>query len=153
MNKIQKTIALMALILMLINTSCHNKSDSHTRVSDSVSNVLKENQSDYDNLYAEFVTNDGRKYSLIKDGTVAELSGDASWWKKDGAIVVFTGEGTSHWTLLDGYLYEGYYEDGQCWQIEWVGGEEGSSEGGLDDVGYIPHPSRGEKLKSLKVYR
>lgn len=175
MNKKHNRLAGLTLIiflLMLINISCNKKSDSHIRNNDTTSEMVMETQSDSitgsndsaseerierqsesDGVYAEFVTKEGRKYTLKTDSTVAELSGDAAWWKKDGAIVVFTGEGTSHWTLLDGYLYEGYYEDGQCWQEEWVGGEEGGPEGGLEDVGYIPKPSRGEKLKSLKIYR
>ena len=69
--------------------------------------------------------------------------------KNDVYDLVFhlTGEGTSHISIIDGYVYEGRYKDGECWNEEWNPEEEC-----LEDVGYFPTHDRGEAIVSLKWY-
>lgn len=100
-------------------------------------------------IYAEVELRDGRTITLKNNFSIIEWEGDAFWEKgEDNTLVIFTGEGTSFISIIGDYAYEGQYHDGQCWVEEWVGGEEG----GLEDVGYIPTPSKGEKLRSIKFY-
>ena len=91
----------------------------------------------------------GREYILLKNGRLGPVGyqGDGSWEKVGGAVVIFTGEGTSHISIIDGYVYEGWYKDGECWNEEWNPEEEC-----LDAVGYFPTHDRGEAIVSLKWY-
>lgn len=91
----------------------------------------------------------GREYILLKNGRLGPVGyqGDGSWEKVGGAVVIFTGEGTSHISIIDGYVYEGRYKDGECWNEEWNPEEEC-----LEDVGYFPTHDRGEAIVSLKWY-
>ena len=114
-------------------------------------------------IYAKILLQDGRILHLKTDSSIQVLlpndefeawNLDAYWEEgEDESIVIFTGEGTSYLSILGDYIYEGYYHDGQCWIEEWVGGEEGSDEGGLEDVGYYPKPSNGKKLVSIRFYK
>ncbi len=100
-------------------------------------------------IRGEAICADGRTMTFKTDGTIPELSLDARWEIIDNVVVIFTGEGTAYWSIIDGYIYVGRYEDGQCWNEEWVG--DGDS-GGLDVVGYTPEPSKGEKLREFHWY-
>lgn len=112
------------------------------------------------NLAAEAIYENGRKIIFTSDHKVKFMdegeneedvcaSPEGSWWMDGGVLVCFTGESTYHFSIIDGYEYQGEYrsEDGMCYNEEWVGDQE---TGGLDDVGYYPTPSKGTKLKSFK---
>lgn len=155
MNKISRLSAFLIILGSILSVRFAIKANTE--------NTNKEGKT---NIYAEIEVQDGRRYTLRTDFTVIKYcpnldpsgrvvtSLDASWWEgEDGYLIICTGEGTSHLSIRDGYIYEGWYRDGQCWNVEWVGGEEGSDEGGLDDVGYYPEPSKGEKLTFIKFYR
>lgn len=114
------------------------------------------------NLAAEAIYEDGRrviftsdhKVKFIGEGENEEdvfVATEGCWWMDGDVLVCFTGEGTSHFSIIDGYEYRGEYlsEDGMCHNEEWVGDQE---TGGLDDVGYYPTPSKGTKLKSFKWF-
>ncbi len=91
---------------------------------------------------------------LNPDGKLEQWTLDAAWSEdEDDVLDIFTGEGTSHYSVIGDYIYYGAYSDGQCWVEEWVGGPEGGPEGGLEWVGYKPDSINGEKLKSLKFYK
>lgn len=105
-------------------------------------------------IYAQVTLNDDRVITLRTNSTVEVLDPEgykwgeeADWWEgEDGVIVIFTGEGTRHWSIIDDYIYDGYYRDGQCWNEELVNGD-------LEDVGYTPNHSNGERLKNIKFYK
>lgn len=97
--------------------------------------------------YAEIVLPWGVKITLKADHTIPELSPEASWEIKDDALLIFSGEGTTYWTIIGEYLYEGYYEDGLYWVQEWD-----TETKCFVDEGFPPMPSMGEKLKSIKIY-
>lgn len=114
------------------------------------------------NIAAEAIYENGRKIIFTSDHKVKFMdegeneedvcaSSEGRWWMDGGVLVCFTGEGTSHFSIIDGYEYQGEYrsEDGMCYNEEWVGDQE---TGGLDDVGYYPTPSKGTKLKSFKWF-
>ena len=128
--------------------------DDEITVNDDEDEEKADNNSDDQpkDVYAHIVLPDDRRITLKTDHTIPEFSLDADWKITDGAIVIFTGEGTSFLTIIDGILYEGRYEDGKCWIEEWVGGKEGE-EGSLEDVGYTPVPSKGKRLKGIKIYQ
>lgn len=121
------------------------------------------NNFETEDIYAKIQLQDGRILLLKTDSSIQVLlpndefedwNLDAYWEEgEDNSLIIFTGEGTSYLSILDDYIYEGYYHDGLCWNEEWVGGEEGSDEGGLEDVGYYPEPSKGEKFVSIKFYK
>lgn len=111
---------------------------------------LSSNFEDISDIYAKIILPDYRKLTLKTDQTIMEWSGESSWEEsQDGSIVIFTGEGTCYYSILGDYIYEGEYHDGQCWNEEWVGGEEG----GLEWVGYYPKHSNGKKLVSIIFYK
>lgn len=87
----------------------------------------------------------GKILHFKSDKTIAEIPG-VSWNKVKNALVYYTGEGTSYISIIDGYEYDGMYqEDGKCWREEWDPTNEC-----LDDVGYTPTKDKGKKLKSFK---
>lgn len=145
------------LFLVIVGLSIHYYQSSQNQQYDSsedISNLYNsDNPITSSDIYAEVELRDGRTITLNNDFSVKEWGGDAYWEKgENNTLVIFTGEGTSYISIIGGYVYEGYYHDGQCWVEEWVDGEEGSEEGGLEDVGYIPIPSKGEKLKNIKFF-
>lgn len=140
------TFALFALSSCGSNAKTTDSDDDSDRQSAKI-----ENADLPDGVYAEYILGDGRTYSLKENGAVlcdGEILTGANWSFEDKAIVIYTGEGTSFFTILDGYLYGGYYKNGQCWVEEWVGDGE---DGGLEDVGYIPTPDKGEKIKKIRI--
>lgn len=98
-------------------------------------------------IYAELVLPWDKSITLKSDHSIPELPEDANWEIKDEAIVIYSGEGTTYWTIIDGYLYEGFYEDGYYWVQEW----DTETESFVEE-GFPPMPSMGEKLKSFKIY-
>ena len=86
---------------------------------------------------------DGTTITMMKDHTIKELSPEANWQEVGEAIVIFDGEGTSHRSIIDGYIYNGAYDSStrQCWVEEWNVKDEC-----LEDVGYDPVPQMGEQL-------
>jgi len=75
------------------------------------------------------VYDDGKTLHFRTDKTIAEIP-CVSWSKVKNAIVYYTGEGTSFKSIIDGYEYEGeYQQNGKCWREEWNASDEC-----LDDV-------------------
>lgn len=101
-----------------------------------------------DGIAGKAVLADGRERTFLTDHTIPELNG-AAWEWKGKALVYYSGEGSSYLTIIDGYEYEGYYDqkDGMCYY-------EVSDPGCqcLDDEGYYPIPSKGRRLKSFKWF-
>lgn len=97
-------------------------------------------------IVGEAVLADGRKLTFLSGGKIVDWE-IAVWEKVDKAIVIYTGEGTTFMSLIDGYSYWGDYRDGKCWNEEWDDTTES-----LEDVGYVPTPDKGEKLISFRWY-
>lgn len=113
---------------------------------------LSSNSEDISDIYAKIILPDYRKLILKTDHTIMDWDLDAYYWEEgeDNSLIIFADE---YLSILDDFIYYGYYNDGQCWTEEWIGGEDGSDEGGLEDIGYFPDPSKGEKLVSIKFYK
>lgn len=97
-------------------------------------------------IVGEAVLANGRKLTFKSGGKIVEWY-DATWEKVEDAIVIYTGEGTSHISLIDGYSYRGDYGDGKCWNEEWDDTTES-----LENVTYVPTPDKGQKLLSFRWY-
>lgn len=111
------------------------------------------------NIVAEAIYEDGSKMVFTIDRHIKYINRvedlednyvnpESNWEIVDDVLVCFTGEGTSYFSIIDGYVYEGEYRsDGKCWVEEWIGDGE---TGGLDEVGYYPTPEKGTKLRNFK---
>lgn len=101
-----------------------------------------------DGIAGKAVLADGRELTFLTDHTIPELNG-ATWEWKGEAIVFYSGEGTTFYTIIDGYEYRGEYspEDGMCY-YEVYDPDYGS----MDEEGYYPIPSEGTRLKSFKWF-
>lgn len=125
---------------------------AYTKSDDHVGNNYIAAEAIYENGRKIIFTSD-HKVKFMDEGEneedVCASPDGSSWWMDGDVLVCFTGEGTSHFSIIDGYEYQGEYrsEDGMCYNEEWVGDQE---TGGLDDVGYYPTSSKGTKLKSFK---
>ncbi len=88
-------------------------------------------------------------YTLYKNHTLYKGVRDGDWNKVGKAIVIFTGEGTTYYTILNGYVYEGMYHEksGLCSYEDWNEETEG-----LEDFYYRPTPSKGVKLTRFEIY-
>ena len=76
---------------------------------------------------------------------------ESNWWIDGDVVVYFTGEGTSHCSIIDGYEYVGEYcsKDGMCYS-EKCGGD--MYNGSLDGLGYLPTKSNGTQLKKFQWF-
>lgn len=100
-------------------------------------------------IQSEIVLPNGEPITLITDNSIKEW-GSGSWQRKGHAIELYTGEGSTYYTIICGYLFIGSYDErtGNCCVEEW------------DDVDqsfydYCYHPvesANGKILKSLKWY-
>ena len=99
-----------------------------------------------DGISGKAVLADGTELTFLTDHTIPELNG-AAWEMAGEAIVYYSGEGTTFYTIMDGYEYRGEYspEDGMCHFEDYD-----ADSGYMDDLTYYPVPSKGTRLKSFK---
>lgn len=134
-EEIPQLFNLMESVLDVIKHSDVTSSEGNTNTKDD----------DLRDIAAIAVYDDGKTLHFRTDKTIAEIPG-VSWSKVKNALVYYTGEGTSFKSIIDGYEYEGeYQQNGKCWREEWNASDEC-----LDDVGYTPTKDNGKKLKSFK---
>lgn len=99
-------------------------------------------------IIGEVIISPNHTFNLYKDHRIHSYPSDGDWQKYGEIITIFTGEGTSYITIINGFAYDGYYDPstGECCYEDWVGDEES---GGLENVCYKPTPSKGEKAKVI----
>lgn len=134
-NEIPQLFNLMESVLDVIRHSNATSSQDNTNTDDK----------EFRDVAAIAVYDNGKTLHFKTDKTIAETPG-ASWSKVKNALVYYTGEGTIYMSIIEGYEYEGeYQQDGKCWREEWNATDEC-----LEDVGYTPTKDKGKKLRSFE---